>query len=358
MTTQEAVNEIQNRIDAAREKTASEMEELRSEVKEVKASGGRFGGGNFSHPKTLEENIIDWVQKDGNNIKALQPGTPYTYSMATERKAAGTMTAAANLTGAVFQSGINQVPMRSISRFHLSYLLRYVQTATGSVTYPQSIAVLGEGSFGRTTPGSLKPQIDYDLIQVTTNLSYIAGVVDVAREILTDLAYLGDYIQRNLLEDFRRSEDAYYLPTLITAATTGATSATVTVEKVIDYVAQIVQNGYTATAILTSPAVWAAILKTKGTTSDYSIPGGVQFSPDGYITIAGLPLIPFNAMPAGKVLIGDFQNGAAIAVVEQFNIRTSDTAGENFKRNLITFRGEAREDLMLFAPQAFVYGNS
>ena len=108
-------------------------------------------------------------------------------------------------------------------------------------------------------------------------------------------------------------------------------------------------------ALVTSPSGWTTILKTKP--NDFSTPGGVQFTPDGGVTIAGYPLIKSPVVRAGKILVGDFNNGVGIAQAEGIYLRSTETNQDDFIANLITFRIECRMGIMLFSPKSFVIGN-
>src|ERR1700750_1599626 len=108
-------------------------------------------------------------------------------------------------------------------------------------------------------------------------------------------------------------------------------------------------------ALVTSPSGWTTILKTKP--NDFSTPGGVQFTPDGGVTISGYPLIKSPVVRAGKILVGDFNNGVGIAQAEGIYLRSTETNQDDFIANLITFRIECRMGIMLFSPKSFVIGN-
>ncbi|PWT72977.1 MAG: hypothetical protein C5B59_14605 [Bacteroidetes bacterium] len=107
--------------------------------------------------------------------------------------------------------------------------------------------------------------------------------------------------------------------------------------------------------MLTTPAVWAALLKTKP--NDYSVLLGWRVAGNGQVFFMGLQLFKSPLVQANKVFVGDFTR-LAIAQNDKFNIWSTEFNSTDFQQNLITFRAECRADLMILAKEAIEYGAS
>jgi HK97 family phage major capsid protein len=237
-------------------------------------------------------------------------------------------------------------------------LVSTIPSQTGVWAFYRQNDPVGEGSFGFQTAGSAKNQLDYDMTQVTVNAEYLAGYSRIARQMIQDLPFLQTFVNNELIEDYLRRESFEFFQTLVTGATgSTATNASVTVEKIIDYIANLYTNNYQPNAIVVRPGIWASILKTKP--NDYSIPGGVQISPTGDVMIVGLPLVvcTSNGLADNKVLVGDFSR-AAIIQTDGLNVGMFEQDQDNVIKNLVTLRVEARVGFATLRPDAFIYAAS
>ena len=339
-------------------KTAAEALE---QVKEAKAAFGKIYAKEESkvatsyaeHINNIKSAIGDAIVKGWDDIKgaARNGGKGFAYEL--DQKAVGTMTISNNLTGSVYTSYVDNPALRSYVNPHLRSVFNIIPVSTGSVSFPRGNTPVGEGSFGKQTEGNAKAQVDYDVTVVNTALSFIAGYAKVSRQMIDDLPFLQAYLQQSLIEDFQKAEDTYYLNAIAASATAGSSSGANTAEKFIDYLAQLGALNWTANLALTTHAGWAALLKTKG--SDYSVPGGIVIDTNGNVRIAGVPVIPHSLVTASKIYVMDTTK-FAIAQQSGLAVRSTEFDQDDFIKNLITFRCEARCELLQFQPTACVYG--
>ncbi len=104
------------------------------------------------------------------------------------------------------------------------------------------------------------------------------------------LPFLQSSLQRMLLRDFYKKENAQFFSVVSQAATGSTTSsATVDAEQLVDWIANQLNANFNASFALVNYSQWARLLKTKP--SDYSVPGGVIIDPAGNIRICGVPVI-------------------------------------------------------------------
>ena len=329
--------------------------ELANKVKEMSASANRLKSGIESSAKK------DWTNSDkfksaiyeivAENFDKIKSETPFQST-----KDVADMTLSNNLTGT---SQISYVPsnlLRSFYNPHLYDVFRIIPTATGNVTFPRGNSPVGEGSFGAQTEGLSKAQVDYDVTMVNVAVPFIAGFTKVSRQMLQDLPFLQAYLSQSLVEDWNRAVNTRFLNTIASGSTALSTSATVNAEKMIDGVAQHMELGLgMPNVILTTHASWATLMKTKP--SDYSVPGGVTIGANGETRIVGIPVVPHSQVTGSRFYVIN-TDAFAIAQASALSVRSTEFDDKDFQKNLITYRAEARIELLSFQPKAAVYGTT
>jgi len=361
---EKAAKAFETRIEQINEqlvKNNQSLEEARKDALEAKAALGKINAKTESkvatsyaeHINAIKAEIANVVEKGYNEIKNAARTNGKGFSADLDLKAVGTMTISNNLTGSVYTSYVDNPALRSFVNPHLRSVFNIIPVSTGSVSFPRGNTPVGEGSFGKQTEGSAKPQVDYDVTVVNTALSFIAGYAKVSRQMIDDLPFLQAYLQQSLIEDFQKAEDTYYLNAIASSATAGSSSGSNTAEKFIDYLAQLGALNWTANLALITHAGWAGLLKTKP--SDYSVPGGMVIDQNGNVRIAGVPVIPHSLVTASRMYVMDTTK-FAIAQQSGLAVRSTEFDQDDFIKNLITFRCEARCELLQFQPGAAVYG--
>jgi HK97 family phage major capsid protein len=343
-----------NQLNEDAKKKGETLGELSEKVNKVLAEGNR-----------LKSNIEDSARRDmsrqdlmieqlkgiiSENFDKIKSETPF------QSKDAGVMTLGNNLTGTSQVSYVPNSNMRPIqSNPRLYELFRIIPTATGNVTFPRATSGVGEGSFGAQTEGSAKVQVDYDVTQVNVSVPFIAGYAKVSRQMLQDLPFLQAYLSQSLIEDWNKAVNIRFLNSIASGSTALSTSETVNATKMIDAIAQHAALGLgNANLILTTHASWARLLKTKP--SDYSVPGGTIIAPDGSVRLAGIPVVAHSQVTSGKFYAMN-TDAFAIAQASGLQVRSTETDQDDFVKNLVTYRAEARIELLSFQPTAAVYGD-
>lgn len=363
--TEKAAKQFDSKVEQINEemvKANKTIAEAVAEVKEAKAAFGKLSAkaeqkvarSYGEHISNIKSEIANGIEKGYAAIKDAVRSNGKGFNFEMDLKAVGVMLESSNLTGNPYQSYVDNPYMRSYVNPHLRSVFNIIPVSTGSVSFPRGNSPVGEGSFGKQTEGSAKPQVDYDVTVVNTALSFIAGYAKVSRQMIDDLPFLQAYLSQSLIEDFQKAEDTYYLNAIAASATAGSTSGANTAEKFIDYLAQLGALNWTPNLSLTTHAGWAGLLKTKP--SDYSVPGGVVIDQNGNVRIAGVPVIPHSLVTSGKIYVMDTTK-FAIAQQSGLAVRSTEFDQDDFIKNLITFRAEARCELLQFQPSAAVYGN-
>lgn len=344
------VAEEVQKITASNTKNSEDITEIKSIVTELQKKGGRFAGGAEEKP-TMYNIIWKGIEEKKDVLADIVPGEK---KMLIEFK--GDMTVSGSLTGSLAPSVPNVARPFGRYRFHVRDLFPVYNVSTGAVLYPrENTTVVGQFS-GTTFELQTKSTIEYKITNISLTLHFLAATLTISREMLQDVAFLQSYLSANLTESFLRQEDTNYLSTLTGLATGGSTGATSTncAEYILDYIAQVEAAGYTANAILVSPATWADLMKTKGGV-EYGLPGAVSIDASGNMLFAGISVIRSPQVAANHVWVMD-ANQVGIFQSSSFNVRTSEEAGDIFFENGVAFRAEARTGLGVFAPSAVIYG--
>ena len=330
--------------------------DLKGKVDELIAKNGKLKAEikaeavGADRQKAIKSAIMEMVEGNFESIKNLKPFA--------DEKAVGVMTLGNNLTGTSQISYIDNPILRSFFNPHLYDVFRIIPTATGNVTFPRGNTAIGEGSFGSQSEGVAKAQVDSDVTMVNTSVPFVAGYAKVSRQMLQDLPFLQSYLSTSLTEDWNRAYNNLAMASITASATAGSTSQTDAAARVVDYIAQLNALGFgTANLALTTHAVWASILNTKPSNAAYSVPGGVTIGANGETRIVGVPVVPHSQIVSGKIYVMN-TNAFATAQASGLALRSTEFDQDDFIKNLVTYRLEARVQLISFQPTAAIYGSA
>lgn len=363
----------QELLKAAKEQSDARVKDLETEIANAKlshtqlaekldaleAKAGRIPNAGANQGKGFGEVFAETVKENFGNISRVSKGRGLELDlsgkgvskMAMTTKTVGNMTVAANLTG---ESVVSYDPMPALNpanKINFRDLVGGIPLATG--TYVVYRETGGEGSFGFTSAGAAKNQVDYDFTRVQYNASYLNGYVKIAKEMLQDLPFLQTYLPQMLLRDFYKKENAQYYTDLSTSASGPTTPVGANyIEDIINLVGQVEDEDYDVTGIVLKPSIVAAIQNTKP--QNYSLPGAVTISNNGQLTINGVPVYKASWMATNRVLMGDWSQ-AFIGTVDGLKVEFFEQDGDNVTKNLITVRVEARQTLVVHQPDAFSF---
>ena len=370
-------SEVNGAIESAKADNASALESVKAELEATKASitvvkdeiekleakQNRVKM-NQTEVKGFNATLADAIEQNGDSLAKLARGEQKRSSFILDTKAVGTMTEAVNLTGDITRQYANQVYALPSRKVHMRSLLPIGTINQGLFTFPYESG--GEGDPAAQTQGSSKAQVDFDITMKDAAAQYIAGYVRISRQMLDDIPAMTSFLQSRLLEKYLVAEDAQILsgngtaPNLqgiLPVATAATGAATVDVEQLVQAIAQLETSNYSATGILVNPTDWAAIMNTKNTNAAYSLPASTVVTTDGNVSIAGIPLYKSTAIAVDKFVVGDWSMGAQIMQNQGISVQFSEIDADNFTKNMITVRVEARIALPIYYAGAFIYGD-
>ena len=370
-------SEVNGAIESAKADNASALESIKTELEATKASitvvkdeiekleakQNRVKM-NQVEVKGFNASLADAIEQNADSIAKVGRGEQKRSSFILDTKAVGNMTEAVNLTGDITRQYANQVYALPSRKVHMRSFLPIGSLSTGLFTFPYESG--GEGDPATQTQGSAKAQVDFDITMKDAAAQYIAGFVRISRQMLDDIPAMTSFLQARLLEKYLVAEDAQILsgngtaPNLqgiLPVATAATGAATVDVEQLVQAIAQLESSNYSATGILVNPSDWAAIMNTKNTNAAYSLPASTVVTTDGSVSIAGIPLYKSTAIAVDKFLVGDYAMGAQIMQNQGISVQFSEQDSDNFTKNMITVRVEARIALPIYYTGAFIYGD-
>jgi ribosomal protein L9 len=333
-------------MDEAAKKNQAALDHLIAEK-----SAKKVDNKNKSFGEAYNEAIAEAFEAKQAELKEFQKNK--NAKLTIDLKSVGTMTLGDNLSGdgvANYNQRQGLVPAQKIN---MRDLIPTAVSPTGLyVTYRETGS---EGSIGVQSEGIAKSQIDYDLTEVKVVSDYIAGFARFSKQMMFQLPFLQNTLQRMLLRDFYKKENATFFSTVSLAATgSTTTSATVDAEQLVDWIANQLAANFDASFALVSYQQWARLLKTKP--NDYSVPGGVVIDPSGNVRIAGVPVIGASWVTDDKALIID-SNYVERVETEGLRVEFSYEDSDNFQKNLVTARVECFEDINLLRTDAVIYAD-
>jgi HK97 family phage major capsid protein len=285
-------------------------------------------------------------------------------------KAAATITGANLTEGGVATSANPEVrqnvllgPQRKI---HMRNILAMSPMSTDLIKYPQHVA--SEGDFEiQANQGDKKAQLDEKFEMMSAEAFTIAGFYRVAKQAIADIPWLTNAILSKGTERFLKAEDRKILYGLggandikgIKASAPAFTGDMPNMyEAILNAVTALQDADYDPNGTLLRPMNYAELLKYKTTTGEYNSP--MLFMPNQQfpMSVAGVPLMMSTAVTLNDAFVGDWAaENLRMLIREGLTIDFAYEDEDNFQRNLVTIRLEAREGLEIDEPNAFRYLN-
>jgi len=335
---------------------ASQMEALGQTSKTTKIEKGIK-----METKTLAERLGDAIKASGI-VRGAHPG-----QAAVELKAATDVVVSPNPGDVEISDRIVAVPN---GRLQVRDLFPTEQVSSPTIGFYQ---VTTEGTAGAVAENGAKPQMSAAGELVTVALKKIAAILKISDEMLEDYPrlvsvirnrglYAKDLAQENQL--INGTGTGAQLTGLLNAGITTATyaqgaDAQAKAEAIYGAAMGIKSaTGYDADAVILNPTDWEEIRLAKDGNDQYLGGGFFQnaYGNGGYELVPaiwGLRVALSSYVTAGTIIVGAFQQGAAVAVKGGPRVEVGYDA-DDFSHDRSTLRIEERCALEVFVPGAFV----
>lgn len=260
------------------------------------------------------------------------------------------------------QAGIVVPPER---RMTIRDLLTRGRTSSNAIQFVRETGFTNNAA--PVSEGETKPESTVTFELDSENVATIAHFMVASKQILDDAPALQSHIDGRLRYGLAYEEEVQLLsgdgtgPNLhgiIPQATAYSAPFTPDLPTIIDTIRLAILQSeialFPATGVVLNLTDWAKIELTKDTTGRY-IFANVQGSVSPLLWSRSVVATP--AMTIDKFLVGAFRLGAQLFDREDANVEISTEDSDNFRKNLITIRAEERLVLLVYRPEAFVYGD-
>lgn len=277
-------------------------------------------------------------------------------SVSLEVKAADTMTINGNYSGGtVALSDLEQGVARVVRRRPFMRQLSNTRGTNSKYVVYVEQKNPDPNEAGMVAEGALKPQSDFDLVEVSKEVKKIATFIKVSKEMLADLSFMQGEINGELMELIELKLDEQMLlgdgllnnlegiDLIAPAYNAGTFAGTITAPNNSDVIrtalVQIAQANFQANYIVLNPADVAAMQLTKDSSGAYTYPMFVPMA-DGITRVVGIPVVENNLVAPDSFYVGDFTK-SNLRVREDMNIQIGHV-NDDFTKNLITILAEMR----------------
>lgn len=228
-------------------------------------------------------------------------------------------------------------------------------TFSNTLTYVHYLESAHTGSIDEQTEGSAKSTIEFPFTRVSTVSKYIAGTTRFSKQLAFELSFIQGILPRVMLREFYKEENNFFIDKVAANATGDTTTGEIDdVKQLIDYIANQNQADFNSSYIVARHNTMASLRKLTYTTGYYAGSGGVVSTPQGGITIEGVPVVAASWMNNGKIMLFDrdwMERIECSAVKVEFFEQDQD----NVPKNLITARVECLEELNIIRPTSVIY---
>ncbi len=248
-------------------------------------------------------------------------------------------------------------------RFTIRGLIPSIPTSSGSVQYTRETSFTNAAASVSETTEKPPSTILFEL--KTSPIATIAHYVMASVQVLADTPQLIDYISNRLRYGLAYVEDLQLLKgsgvgsnlegLLLTATAYNRTTGGDTkIDVLRRAITQLEDTDFAATGIVLHPFDWEKISLIKSTVGEYIVgsPGGANPA-----TLWNLPVVSTSAMTENSFLVADFPQAALVFDREQARVDLSTEDEDNFKKNMVTIRGEERIGLATLRPGGLITGS-
>lgn len=263
--------------------------------------------------------------------------------------------------------GIIAPPQR---RMTIRDLMTPGRTNSNAIEFVKETGFTNNAATHTETAGTTKPQSEIKFDVVVQAVSTIAHFVLATRQILSDVPQLQSYLEGRLRYGLMYVEEnqllngggtgtdlngiytqaTAYTPPIVPSAAGNMTK----IDVIRLAMLQAFLAEYPASGIALHPSDWADIELTKTEEGAYLFANPQNGTEP---RLWRLPVVETQAMTVDKFLVGAFQLGSQIFDREDANVEISTEDSDNFRKNLVTIRGEERIASAVYRPEAFVKGD-
>lgn len=356
-----SLGKISEETKTALERISAEGIKMNDRLLELEQKMVRRGPDDNERIKSIGEQFTD-----GDDYKDLAAKGRGTARM--RMKAVTNVTSATTGTGGVGVAieptrvpGIISGPDRPMT---IRDLLMPGRTSSNAIEFVQESGF--QNMAAPVAEGADKPQSDLSFELKTTAVRTIAHWIRASKQVLADIPLLQSYIDGRLRYGLQYVEEQQILAGdgtgqnllgLIPQATAFdddlREAGDTKIKTLRRAILQVRLAEYRASGIVLNPIDWADIELETDSNGRYIWVNVVE---GGQPRMWRLPVVDTTAIPQGTFLVGAFDMAAQVFDREDAAVEVSTEDGDNFRKNMVTIRGEERLALAVYRPESFVYG--
>jgi hypothetical protein len=299
--------------------------------------------------------VKDKVLENKEAISKIAKGESRENVRFTVNKAVGDMSLSGNTTGQIPQADRNPV-IGDVNERAVTLLDIVSSGSIGSNIKEWVYVANEEGAAASTAEGSIKNQIDFELIVGSNKVEKVTAYIVATDEMLEDVEGVVSLVNNKLTTKVRLALEKYVYdgdgvsPNLEGISTVAPTFAAGDFAGIVDNannvdVLAVAQNQIELedcampTAIFMNPIDVTSLLLEKVSSTDKRYIERLQMIA-GTLSFDGVPVVKSTMVPAGEFLMGDFTK-ANVDYKKGFTVEIGYNA-DNFVKNFKTIRGEVR----------------
>ncbi len=335
-----------------KENQVSQIKALNDTLKEYGVAIKKLSAGERDEAAKNVTSLYKGLKEGQSTLDAIKNGG----SDKLKFKAAGTMLISTNISGGnvpVEQrlSGLDDIPSREVR------LLSIVSRGTASSNVISWVSKVNrDGAAGGTAEGTLKNQIDFDIVVNSENVKKFTAFIKISEEMVDDIDFMNTEINNELVSELLRAIELQVysgdgtglnLNGIVTQATAFvATTAPVAVDNanLVDVlrtaITQIkIANQMPPNYIMLHPTDVLGLLQIKRSTTDKAYIDALQLVA-GNLSLDGVPIIETTLVTVDTYLVGDFTKAT---VFDKGSISVEvGRSDDDFVKNLVTVLAEWR----------------
>jgi HK97 family phage major capsid protein len=345
MVTSEEVTALKSDVDGLKslETKSSEIEKAIAKMEGKLEAMSEKAFKNVAKPIGFSEQIVKSIEL---NIESIKSGKSVDLDVKADTTLAGDYTGTRALSE--LDTDVNRIARQA-------NLLQFaVNRGTTNSMYVTYIQQTGQPQSAWTGEAVLKTEYEVKYTEISKQVKKVAGMVKVSKEMLSDLSFVQNEINTDLVGGVLSALDNSILNgaggtdlegilSFAPLFSAGTFANTIPVANILDVirvsVAQIESAKFTPTHVVLHPVDVARMQLTKATGGEYTMPIFYP-SQNNELRVANLIVVPTTYMTAGNFLVGDMTK-SNLRIRENVNVQIG-YVNDDFARNMVTILAEAR----------------
>ena len=345
MVTSEEVNSLKSDVDGLKslETKSNEIEKAIAKMEGKLEAMSEKAFKNVSKTLGFSEQIVKSIEA---NIEAIKSGKSVDLEVKADTTIAGDYTGTRALSE--LDTDVNRIQRQANL---LQFAVNRGTTNSMYVTYIQQTL---QPQSAWTGEAIAKTEYETRYVEVSKQVKKVAGIVKVSKEMLTDLSFVQNEINTDLIQGVLAQMDNSILngaggtdlegilsfAPLFSAGTFANTIVSANILDVIRVsISQIETAKFNPTHVVLHPVDVARMQLTKSTTGEYTTPIFYP-SQNNELRVANLIVVSTTYMTAGNFLVGDMTK-SNLRIRENVNIQVG-YVNDDFQRNMVSILAEAR----------------